>query len=82
MSIVPQNFRDLGPHCVLVALPIKCVCGQVGTAVWEENAGYNIRGPEAVFISVSSGFYKRDSVRTLTRVEIVCCVCETPNKGW
>ena len=47
------------------SVPIKCGrCGQQGNIVWEENAGDALaRGPQTALVSLSSGFYERQSSR-------------------
>jgi hypothetical protein len=58
------------------AVQIKCKCGQVGSATWEENAQLSPRGPMAVLLSVSSGFYMRVTKKHIGKTEIVCAVCD------
>jgi hypothetical protein len=58
------------------AAPIKCRCGQEGSAFWEENALPNPRGPMPVLLDVSGGFYFRLRKKNVARTEIVCGLCE------
>ena len=60
------------------AVPIRCGgCGQVGSAMWEENEKISPLGPRAVLLEVSSGFYLRVTKKDFGRSEIVCSVCES-----
>jgi hypothetical protein len=55
------------------AAPIKCQCGQVGSAVWED---VSVHSSRRTLQDVSSGFYMRMQKKNLSRTEIVCAVCE------
>jgi hypothetical protein len=57
--------------------PIKCACGQAGSAFWEENDLPNPRGPMPVLLEVSSGFYFRLRKKNIARTEIICGLCES-----
>jgi len=59
------------------AVPIKCKCGQVGSATWEESAQLNPKGARPVLLDVSSGFYLRLRKKDIGKTEIVCAVCES-----
>jgi hypothetical protein len=58
------------------AVPIKCKCGQVGSATWEENAQISPKGPQLMLLGVSDGFYERLQKKNWSGSEIVCAVCE------
>lgn len=57
-------------------VPIRCECGQVGSAIWEENTNLSPKGPRPVLVEVSSGFYFRVMKKDICRTEIVCAICE------
>jgi hypothetical protein len=67
----PDEGREKFP------VPIKCKCGQVGSAIWEESAQPNPKGPRPVLLEVSSGFYLRLRKRDIGTTEIMCAVCES-----
>jgi hypothetical protein len=58
------------------AAPIKCRCGQIGSAVWEESDAPVNGALRPVLQEVSSGFYMRLQKKNLSRTEVVCAVCE------
>ena len=57
--------------------PIKCGCGQVGSAFWEGAARLVPKAPLPVLLEVSSGFYFRLRKKDIARTEIVCGLCES-----
>jgi hypothetical protein len=60
------------------AAPIKCPgCNQLGSATWEANAEFSLKSPQAVLVSVSSGFYQRICRPHTGGTEIVCGVCDS-----
>ncbi len=59
-------------------VPIKCACGQVGAAFWEEKLHRSPEGPMPVLLlEVSSGFYLLDRTKGADRAEIMCAACES-----
>ncbi len=56
-------------------IPIKCICGLTGSAVWEENSSITVFGPEASLVSLSDDFYERMKKKDLSIIEIVCRKC-------
>jgi hypothetical protein len=59
------------------AIQMKCGCGQVGSAVWEENAGLSPPGPRRILVQVSSGFYMRVQKKDIGKNDIVCSICDS-----
>jgi len=60
------------------AVTIKCKCGQIGSATWEENARLGPNGPTPALLEVSKGFYYfRFPKKDMGRTEIMCAVCES-----
>jgi hypothetical protein len=60
------------------AIKIRCpTCSQIGSATWEENAEMSERGPNAVLLGVSSGFYLRVQKKNWSKSEVACAVCES-----
>jgi hypothetical protein len=58
-------------------VPMKCQCGQVGTAIWEESAELSPQGPKALLVEVSSGFYIRVQKKNIGKSEVACAICES-----
>src|SRR5690349_14300503 len=56
MSSLNSNFSQ---DRLQFVTPIKCGCGQVGTAIWKKNATASPDGPRPELQEVSSGFYMR-----------------------
>jgi hypothetical protein len=60
------------------AVPITCRgCGQVGSIVWQENAGLNEKGPMRTLVLISSGFHKADGATNSGDPKIICDHCGT-----
>ena len=55
--------------------PVKCKCGQSGTAIWERNIEMT-SGPQPVLLGVSSGFFVRINKKDAHTGEIACDRCE------
>jgi hypothetical protein len=76
--VADSNFRDETDQArERFTVQIKCRCGQVGAAVWEENARPGPKGPRPVLLEVSSGFYFRVQKKNIGVSEIACAVCES-----
>jgi hypothetical protein len=71
-----NSLREPEPLREKFVVPIKCKCGQVGSLTWEEKTQISPKGPEAMLISVSNGFYERIQKKNWNKTEIVCAVCE------
>ena len=57
MPVSVHSRPNLTPKREKFSVRVECKCGQVGHATWEENAEVTPQGPQAVLLSVSSGFY-------------------------
>jgi len=56
-------------------IPLKCRCGQTGTAVWEENGAVSPAGPQPYLVNLSDGFYERIKKKDRKSIELVCARC-------
>lgn len=59
------------------AIPLKCQCGQIGTAIWEESNAVAPAGPQTYLVSLSGGFYERIRKEDGSAIELVCSRCGT-----
>ena len=59
-------------------VPIKCQCGQVGSAMWEENAKPSPAGLQPVLLEVSLGFHFRVQKDGRVAPQIICAACQNP----
>ena len=74
--IIRKVDESSDPRREKFVVSLKCQCGQVGAAIWEENAELSQKGPRPVLLEVSSGFYFRVHKKDITKTEIVCARCE------
>jgi hypothetical protein len=56
--------------------PIKCWCGQIGSATWEGRAQLSPEGAGPGLLAVSSGFYLRGRKKDMLKMDVVCELCK------
>lgn len=55
-------------------VPLKCVCGQTGIAVWED-ASTGMPSSQPYLVTLTDGFYERIMKKDRRSIELVCHNC-------